>query len=100
MGNIIKSYNDIVPTMNKLLKEGHDIWEFSDIYRGYGFNAILDKKWIRVWISYEDDKDNIYYINAYEKKSNVLDEFNCKELGAKWTRDSSKVYDLVKELMD
>lgn len=102
MDNMIKSYNAIVKTMNKLIKEGKDVWAFHDSMSGYGCNVILEDKWIRVYISYNgEDRPCTYYINSYEKikgHENVLDEFGAKELGAKFTNDSNEVYKLIKEL--
>ena len=97
---IVDSYNDIVDTMNELIKDGYDVWAFHNDMQGFGFNLILDKKFIYLHIGGGfDDQPNTYYISSHEKKSNILDPFCSKQLGERETSNYKEVKKLVLSLI-
>ena len=96
--DIVDWYNDLVPTMNRLLKDGIYVWEFHGSSSGYGFRAIFDDYFIRVFVSYgSEEEDCEYCIYKKTKQGNIL----CGETIAEaYTRDYKKVYDIVKGFID
>ena len=71
---LIKGYNKLVPLMNKLSKEGYDIWENHDKLSGYGFKVILKDSFIKVFININDYENQVisYYMEHCEKTGNIL----------------------------
>lgn len=97
---IIDSYNELVPTMNKLAEEGHNIWEFHSSAQGFGFKVIEDKIWIEVLVGGEYASQNCkFYINKYKKEGNILCSFLNKELDNKITDKPLEVFNIIKGLL-
>lgn len=95
MANLIDTYNALVPTMNKLAKEGYDLWPFHDGWSGFGFKVIMDKTWIEVRI-YESDEISAY---LYKRNGNVFDSISNKLLKSENTSDTKDVYTIIKRLV-
>lgn len=96
---IIESYNQLVPTMNKLLDDGIDIWEHHDKYSGYGFQAITKNKWVEVSIIVNFTTPNNFVVCCYERNGNCFDFLSNKKLGRKATTNHEEVYDIVKDFL-
>ena len=91
-------YNALIPTMEKLDKEGFNIWEFHNAQQGFGFNVILKNEFIRVFIiqiSY-DTKECDIIITKNEKTNNIL---LGKEIERTETKDYKEVYSIIKKLV-
>ena len=95
---IVDNYNSLVPTMNKLVQEGEDIWEFHNISQGYGFMVIREDKWINVSISHNYSEPNEFFISSYEREGNCFCIVSNKQLGRRRTTNFEEVYSLIKEL--
>ena len=90
-------YNALVPTMNLLSEKNIRIWEFHDDQRGYGFNAILDDFFIRVFIAFDIDDNTEYVITKETMTGNIL----CgKQLDCVETKDANKVFDIINDLIE
>ena len=96
---IIDNYNQLVPTMNKLLDDDIDIWEHHDKYMGYGFKAISKNKWVEVSIFCNIEEPNEFCISCYERNGNCFCPISNKELGTKHTTNFEEVYDIVKDFL-
>ncbi len=97
---IIEDANLMVPTLNKLLKDNEDIWENDPHYQGYGFKVIREKKWVKVWMNYNDDKPSTFIISCYERNGNIFDSFTNKELQRKEIENSKLLYETIKGMLD
>ena len=87
----------------KLEKEGYDIWENEPRSQGHGFKVILKDTWVEVWLSIFINAPSKVFAKLCQKSKehpNVLDSFTCKELASEETTDLSKVYDIVKKLIE
>ena len=100
---IIDNANKMVPIMNRLLREGYDIWENTPHYEGYGFKVLLEDKWIEIRLDYHDEEPSRYDIHCFKKNEehrNILDSFMCKELAKKEITDTNEMYQVIKGMIE
>lgn len=88
---------------NKLEKEGYDLWRNDVAFQGHGFKISLKETWVDVWLSLYVTEPSEAVITLYkrnEEHPNYFDSFACKELAKETTTDLSKVYDIIKKLVE
>lgn len=98
---LVDSYNELVPTMNKLVKANNniDIWEFHDSYRGYGFKVIEKDFYIEVRVTTNyGDNESSYSIAKFKRDGNIFDTFKDKELARVELTGASKVFETINGL--
>lgn len=97
---IIDSYNELVPIMNKLAKEGKDLWEFHDSSSGYGFKLIEEKFYIetRVATNYGDEESSFTIVKR-ERNGNIFSILD-KDIANVYTIGKARVYDIIKGMLE
>lgn len=100
---IRREAQELYKSLSRIDKEGFETWENDPSYSGYGYKVILDTTWIDIGLIINHTTPSEVVIRLYEKNQvnpNVFDFLCCKKLAEKRTTDLSKVYDLVKELIN
>ena len=97
----IDSYNELVPTMNKLLKEDKEIWVFHGSLSGFGFRVIEKEVYIEVIVTTDyGAKVSSFSITKYKRKGNVFfDTISYKELDSKKTSNYKEVYSIINKML-
>lgn len=96
----IDSYNELVPTMNRLLKEDKEIWEFHGSLSGFGFKVIEEKTYVEVRVTTDyGAKVSSFSITKYKRKGNVFNTVSDKELDSKETSNYKEVYSIIKKML-